>query len=622
MTLRARIIAMFCATMAVVAASLLTGGAVVGREAERRFEEALLDGKRALWRQYLATRSAAMQASVSAITRNGEALRALAERDEATLYDAATPAFTRLSSTGVVSSLMITDPEGRVLFSRPDDRKGSKLGGVVNLALLERKVVSGSERLAGERVDLTVAFPLYQRAQVIGAGVFRFHLIEEVFAAFRAHDGSESFVLDREGRIEESTNPELAQALRASLPEFSASAVRWVHNDGRVYAVAAFPIVDSSGIQVAQFVAAKDNTAGYAIERRARLITGFAVIAFAIAAVVGIYLFVKRSFAPLDRAIAVMQRVAEGDLTVRAEAGANDETGRLMVSLAAMVADLRAAIGTIAGATRQLADAAEEVAAVTVQTREGMERQDADTRTVAAAMSQMGSTVQEVAQNSLHAADAARQADEEARAGNLVVGETMAAIAGLEREVDRVGEVVQRLASDSEEIGKVLDVIRSVADQTNLLALNAAIEAARAGEHGRGFAVVADEVRTLASRTQESTREIQAMVERIQGGTRDAVTAMTDGRARVKATVAQSAKAKASLEAIAGAVRAISERNGQIATSAEDQRHVTEQVSRSVDGISVVARQTSDGASRSAAAGEELARLAADLQGAVGKFRV
>ncbi len=327
---------------------------------------------------------------------------------------------------------------------------------------------------------------------------------------------------------------------------------------------------------------------------------------------------------PLNAAVLAMRDIAEGegDLTRRLEAKGQDEVGQLARAFNSFIEKIQGVITQVAGSTAQLASAAEEMSVVTNETGEGVQRQKAETDSVATAMSEMTATVQEVARHAGSAAEAARLADQEAGQGRSVVAETVESIQRLADEVENAAGVIQRLEAGSEEIGTVLDVIRGIAEQTNLLALNAAIEAARAGEQGRGFAVVADEVRTLASRTQQSTEEIHAMIERLQGGARDAVQAMESGRTQARATVERAGRAGGSLESIAGAVSEITTMNTHIADAARQQGEVAEEINRNVSTITQVADQTAGGTEHLSAAGADLARLAAELQGQVGQFRV
>ena len=241
---------------------------------------------------------------------------------------------------------------------------------------------------------------------------------------------------------------------------------------------------------------------------------------------------------------------------------------------------------------------------------------------VASAMNEMSATVQEVARHATQTAEASQGADDESRAGVLVAEEAIAGIRDLIAEIESAAAVVQHVESDTASISEVLNVIKGIAEQTNLLALNAAIEAARAGEQGRGFAVVADEVRTLASRTQNSTEEIQTMIERLQHGVKNAVDAMAGAQERAVTGSESVEKATQSLHVIAAEVATINNMNLQIATAAEEQSAVAEEINHNITRISNIADNTSSGATQTARSSEDLLRLTAELRRLVSQFKL
>ncbi|MDI1330959.1 MULTISPECIES: methyl-accepting chemotaxis protein [unclassified Pseudomonas] len=325
---------------------------------------------------------------------------------------------------------------------------------------------------------------------------------------------------------------------------------------------------------------------------------------------------------PLRDTLAVVERIASGDLSQDVKVTRRDELGVLQQGIARMGVTLRDLISGIRDGVTQIASAAEELSAVTEQTSAGVNSQKIETDQVATAMHEMTATVQEVARNAEEASLAAAAADGEAREGDKVVNEAIAQIERLATEVARSTEAMSVLQQESDKIGSVMDVIKAVAEQTNLLALNAAIEAARAGEAGRGFAVVADEVRGLAQRTQKSTEEIEGLVAGLQNGTQQVSTVMNNSRALTDSSVALTRKAGTSLENITRTVSNIQSMNQQIAAAAEQQSAVAEEISRSIINVRDVSEQTAAASDETAKSSVELARLGNQLQMMVSHFRV
>ena len=364
-----------------------------------------------------------------------------------------------------------------------------------------------------------------------------------------------------------------------------------------------------------------DVDAGQSYEGAITGVVAVSVVA-ALLTVLLAWLLTRSIVTPLRKAVEVAETIAAGNLSKTIEDDGKDEPARLLSALSTMQASLRQTIQHIAGSATQLASAAEELSAVTEEASRGLQQQNNEIDQAATAVNEMTAAVEEVARNAVSTSEASGQSNQAAREGRDRVMETVGAIQTMTQDVQNTSAMIEGLAAQGRDIGKVLDVIRAIAEQTNLLALNAAIEAARAGEAGRGFAVVADEVRALAHRTAQSTQEIEKMVAGIQNGTGEAVQSMQQSNQRSQTTLEMARAAGASLEQITASISLINERNLVIASASEEQAQVSREVDRNLVNIRDLATQSAAGANQTSAASHELSRLAVDLNGMVARFVV
>lgn len=428
-------------------------------------------------------------------------------------------------------------------------------------------------------------------------------LKSETDKVLNALTGPNSIIVLKNQQIQHSINAEkaLAQAqtsgttVSVKMTELS-RAIQSLTND---ISSEAIDVIDSAAVKTAMVV----------------------IIAIIVAIIVSIAVIrpLTTSLAQVNRALNVL---ASGDLTHKLDDSGHDEFAELSKNCNRLVDSLRNLIAGIVDRANQLAAAAEQTSAITAQTTTGIQEQKSQVHQIATATTELSSSAQQVSLSADNALDQIKHADQETKHMKSLAEESKHTILALADEVSKAGTVINKLHTDSASIGSILDVIRGIAEQTNLLALNAAIEAARAGEQGRGFAVVADEVRSLASRTQDSTREIQQMIEVLQQGAQQAVAVMELGRNQASSCVDKNEQANLALETIIAAVHKAYDSGTHIASAAQEQNLVSQQVSEKLEHIALISEETATGADQTAQSSHQVAKLAEELQSSVSEFKV
>ncbi len=623
LTLRAKVtigasIVTLLASFTQIGTSMLSQGHIEGM-----FADATISGKAVLWKKIVDSQMDKMVPGTSILARDRATRKALLNKDSEALKEGATTTFNLLSASRVISRMQLADLDGNVLFSAPQAFKGKTNKSLVMQAITTGKVMRGIERAEDGRLVAIVAFPLTMRGKTIGVGIFARNL-QDAIEDFKKNDHSELIIVSESGKTEYSTRAKenVLPVEHIELPVLGESSLQQHDMRGRIGAVTILPISNNKGVPLAHLVIEKDYTQSYTALQNINMLAYGLTALIVIFALIGLYVYMRYMLKPLGDVVTNLNKIAAGDLTTDIEVTSTAEIGQLQKAMQQTTIQLREIIELINIIAGRLGTSAHEMVTITKSTQSSLNEQQLSIEQVATAMNEMSSTVTEVARNASSAADAASHADTEVNTGQSVVNETISSIEQLVNEVENASIVINEVRDDSESIGTILDVIRGIAEQTNLLALNAAIEAARAGEQGRGFAVVADEVRTLASRTQQSTNEIQAMIEKLQSGIRNAVSTMEQGRERAEQTVKQAGDAGASLNTITSSVSTINDMNTQIASAAEEQTGVAEEINRNIVDINLISERNAVGATQVLDASKDLNRLTEELNSVVHRFQL
>lgn len=484
---------------------------------------------------------------------------------------------------------------------------------------------TGINTLISNVVDLNRTLSDSTASTISNEIAFRLKDLNEQFTSIKTEAGAQvPLVADLEEKV--SAINELLQgangipSIKAARLESSAEATRLL---------ASVEQQTANAITVLDGLLNKASTAAESIQQEATQSVANAITIIFIVMLVSVLLAVliaaitvKSITSPLAKVNDILGVVASGDLTQKLDDSAKDEFGELARNCNKVIANLQQLIQGIISRSTQLAAASEQTSAITVQTTQAIREQKSQVTQAATATTEMSSTSQGVLQSSNDAVAEIKNADNEAERVKGISLENKAIILQLSHEVEQASVVINKLHKDSASIGSILDVIRGIAEQTNLLALNAAIEAARAGEQGRGFAVVADEVRSLASKTQASTQEIQAMIQVLQSGAHAAVEAMNKGKKQAENCVAKTEVATKALDSITHAVHLAHDMSEQISDAAKEQNQVSHEISQLLESIVSIAEETASGAEQTSESSHEVARLAEELRVSVEQFKV
>ena len=620
LSLNDRILLLFSLSLSFVAVALIFSNLQIKHISDQRFSDAAISGKQRLWLKIVSGIHDNMEANMSALTRNNEALKALRNRDSLILEESLLASYNRLYTGNIISKLQVTDTEGNILATYPKNFHSSNTLDLARLSVKE-SMIKHDLLVRANSAEFVLAFPLYYRGKPIGAGILSRDL-QGATEDFKKNDESDVFVIVN-NELAYSTRADFYNIITTYLVKDNTPFQKEISANHAFYSLSYFPLLNHADSPIAHFYSLKDRTQSYKKEKQLSTAVYLGTTIFVAMVIIFSYWYMRRLFKPLRDVARNMEEIAngEGSLEYRLASSTSYETHLVAEGFNHFVEKIQAAILEVEISTNSLTDVSGKLANIAKATYQGASQQNIETDSLAGAMNNMTSSVNNVATTANEATSTASDANDDAVRGRKDVDTTIDIINQLANEVKTISETVIELSTSSDEIGKVVDVIGSIAEQTNLLALNAAIEAARAGEQGRGFAVVADEVRSLASRTQQSTQEIKKMIERLQLGSSRAVEAINSGRERALLSVEQANKAGKSLEAITHSIGSILHKNVSISQAAELQLANSKEIYQNVNSIAVVSRKTASSANELKSASRDMEDLVDRLKKLLGQFR-
>jgi methyl-accepting chemotaxis protein len=622
MSLKNRIVAVIALLAIVVVSMGFISSYLKMTKSESRYNELAINGNQQLWNLITLKQYTLMGSGIKSITRDRKLKKALVKNDLAVVKENAKTAFNLLEGQKLLNSLQIIDASGKIVFDVQNPSAQNKINTLAKMVIKKKKILTSINLNHQGKLQTELVFPITNRGKVIGAGSYSLS-INVAIKQLKERQGSQVYVSTIRGDLLSSSEINIDEELaNLDLPLKEAKHLA-ISKNSNVFSTTILPIEDISKQLLANIIILSDDTISYKSQQKINVSAGILLLLISLIMLVFIYWYLNNALKPLHAISQSLQSVSEGDLTVSIDQNERqDEISEIQRAICNTIKKLHELISQVSPLVIKVNTSSDLLNQAVEKNQSNIDQQKNNISQVNLAASGVGSAVASISQFSDEMSKNSQDADEELKKGSTIIHQTIGSVNNIASQVDEASAVINNLFTETETIGSVLDVIKGIAEQTNLLALNAAIEAARAGEAGRGFAVVADEVRTLAGKTQESTVEIEQMIERLRTGASDAVSEMKNSQEEVTECVDLANKTELSLGIITPQVGEIKDKSIEINQSIDEQKSAIEDINQNISTIEQVAENSVEKNAEALEISHSLKELSTNLENLISQFKV